>query len=428
VKSRSRLGFAVALTLGVSVSVACAPAQAPASALVRATGLGVDDEFLRLPARNVDLAGEAPVKPGFGRIRVVVDNSAAGRRTQGTDQYLILAITRPGGEKIKDENGGDAVYSATAVNGVMTITLPGLPTTTTQTSGAQTGAALVINALIGNWDAFAAPTTYAALAAGTLQYGSATATTFVLDNLGKNLVKSTEAANSSSTLLSSGFARADVSAGLVPTVTLSTHLHLQKRFSNWPTTLAPESPTPAELLELVATGSANVTVISSLRSDASGMLRLRHPAFNPDEVDAAPTAVGNIAADRRVARVLVQTADGSPLSSAPRLTVQTYDPTAGTRDGITPPVTDSPFSLNLTTGGSNAAFSLDQTMAWISVDLSGPLAGPTGFSVSDLQPAAYNVLDLTLAGLPASKQLKVYFLPLGTAYIMSGAYTPNRFQ
>jgi hypothetical protein len=67
-------------------------------------------------------------------------------------------------------------------------------------------------------------------------------------------------------------------------------------------------------------------------------------------------------------------------------------------------------------------------MVWADADLSGPLAGTTGFTVSDLQPAAYNVLDLTLGGLPAAKALKVYFLPIGSAYIMTGATTENRFQ
>ena len=125
--------------------------------------------------------------------------------------------------------------------------------------------------------------------------------------------------------------------------------------------------------------------------------------------------------------MVVQTADGSAFGSAPALTVQTYDTASGDADGITPDVTDRTFSFSLA-NGQNGAFGLDQTMVWADADLSGPLAGATHFTVSDLVPAAYNVLDLTLTGLPAAKALKLYFLPIGSAYIMTGATTNNRFN
>ncbi len=394
--------------------------------MVQAAGTLGDD--LLLPVHHVDLAGERPVRPGFGRFKVVIDRLASARRIQADDQYLILAITKPGGGQISDENGDEAVYSTQAVNGVMVRTLPGLPNTTAQATGSLTADAYVINALVGNWTPFTPPTTYAALTgAGVLGYGSSTNSLFKLDNFGKNLVNSTLPALTANVLQASGYARVDISPGLVPSVTIPTRLHVGKRFSNSPRSLEPLNPTPAEIAGLVASGSANVTLIKNLKSDATGTLRLRHPAFNPDEVDLAESGLGSIPANRRVGRVIVQTSDGSILPAAPAVTVETYDPTAGETTGITPTVSNKVLSFSLTSG-SNTAFTLDRTMAWADLDLSGPLAGSTGFTVADLVPAAFNVLDITLSGLPVSTLLRVYFLPVGSAYIMSGATTDNRFK
>ncbi len=381
------------------------------------------------PTLTVDLAGEQPVRPGFGRFTVYVDQPGRARRVQANEQYLIIAITRPGGGTVKDENNQDAVYSVQAdTNGLMRIDLPGLPQTTSVVNGSQTPSAYVIHALVGNWSPFVAPTGYSSLSgAGVLGYGTLTGSTFAFDDFGKDLVVATLAANSTNVLLASGYGRLDVTAGVVSSVTLQTRLHLQKRFANSPQSLEPVSPTQAEINGLVASGSANVTVITNLTSGADGTLRLRHPAFNPDEVDATDEVIGDITAGRRVARMVVQTADGSAFGSAPALTVQTYDTASGDADGITPDVTDRTFSFSLA-NGQNGAFGLDQTMVWADADLSGPLAGATHFTVSDLVPAAYNVLDLTLTGLPAAKALKLYFLPIGSAYIMTGATTNNRFN
>lgn len=375
---------------------------------------------------RVDLTGGNPVRPGYGRLRVVVDQHASGRRIQAADQRLILVVTRPGGGEVEDEFGQPAVYSVTASGGLFTITLPGLPPTTTAVGGSLSSSAYVLSALIGNWDAFVAPTSYTDLTSGILAYGSQSEGTFTLSSFGLDMVSSDLEPDTDSMLLSSGFARADITSGVSPTVTIQTYTHWQKHFQNSPVAFVPQNPGPATFAQLIATGSANVISMSNLTIDDEGELRLRNPAFNPGEVDLLPVAVGSIPANRRVARLTVFLTGSETFSTAPTVTVKVRDVAAGTTSALDSPVEGQALTL-FQSGATNEAFSLAGKLAYLDLDLSGPVAQGE-ITVSGLVAATYNVVDFALAGLPAGAAARVYLAPLGTAYIMSGPSTPNAFE
>lgn len=385
--------------------------------------------------RVYDLAGDQPVKAGYGRIAVRLETPA---RTRGTSavgtQFAIITVTRPGGEKVSDENGADAVYSQSVSAGTATFVLPGLPSTTTQLSGSLTSAAYVVSALIGDWDAYTPPTGYASLdstasAVAQLNYGTNTSTTFVLDQLGKDLVTSDAVPAVSSMLLASAWGRADVTPGIIPTATLTTFTHLQMDFQNSPLSLADALPGTAEYLALIQKGKANVTSLSGLTTDSAGTLRLRQPGLDPGSIDPIPTPLGTIGAFHRVGRVTVQlTGNGASFTGfTPRITAEVFDPANATYLTLMEAASAKSFTGHSLADQFNGAFNLTGQVAWADLDLSGSLTGNNTFTISALTNAKDNIVDMTLTGLPPNAAVRVYFLPVGTAYAMSGPYTPNAF-
>lgn len=424
----------VALVLGATTLLAgCwSPDSARLSALQagnmtgRAVGVAAEST-----GPVIDLSDGKALKSGFGRLTVKLRGPSIRRSVQAVGtQYAIIVVTKPGGGEVTDENGDDAVYWAPVDTGVATFILPGLPPTTTEVSGPQTANAYVVNALVGDWDGFVGPDSYEDLTSGDLAYGSRSEGTFSFDNLGKDLVSSEVTPSVDSMLLASAWGRGDVTSGVTPVVQMTTYTHFQNSFQQSPVSLE-GSETVGSVAHglLINKGAENVTSLSNLTVDSTGALRLRQPAMDPDGVDVLPRELGSIPTHHKPARLLVQlTSGGSSFDGfSPIVTGAVYDPAAGTTSELDTPASNQALTTTVT-AFSNPGYSLANTLAWTDIDLAGPTAGPSTFTIEGLVNSEPNVVDFTLTGLPPGATARVYFLPLGTAYIMSGPFTPNTFE
>jgi hypothetical protein len=386
------------------------------------------------PESVIDLTnGAGPVKAGFGRVTIRFEIPRAPRRIQvGTPTKAIVIVTKPDGTEISDENANNAVYPLVVNAGVATVALPGLPVTTPTPPSSMTSNAHVLTVLFGNWSG-AAPSTYAGLTSGQFQFGSRAngKYTFTSQLLGRDLRATNLTPNQSDALLSSGWTRFDVVSGYSPTVSnIRVMPHFPMHFQNSASYLAPENPGPASYSALISIGRQNSTVQTGIFSDSGGIIRLRHPALNPDEVDVSTQTLtsvdGTTGANRRILRMVVQL-ETTTFTSAPRLSVWKYDPVGGASSSINPDVSNRQMTLVAQTI-NNSGYTLANKLALADIDVTGPVIPNFNMVLQDLDAAEFNVVDFALSGLPASTEMRVWLIPLGTHVVTSGGFSPDMFQ
>ncbi len=392
--------------------------------------------------RLIDLSGGQPPAPGFGRL--VVDlrhRDVFDRRVQAAlPQNAILVVTRPGGGEVTDQDNNPAIYTAPIVAGVSTIVLPGLPSTTTEISGAITPTSYVLDVLLGTWEPFVPPSSYGDLTVAPLAYGVETTPGvtfgFTPQKFSGDLLELGDDPSAPANvryLVASGWTRASVSAGLKPSIaTVTTGTHLRYRLINSAAFLATdEVPGSPEHRAQIDKGVYNTSVLQNLRSDSSGQLRLRHPGLNPDEIDLSTdpltTIDGATRSNKRVLRMQVQLTGATTFSSPPALTAWTYDPAAASTSSVAPDVSALPLDLYAPTA-QNPGFDLANQLAFGDLDFSAAQVDSTSMELLDLTPGEFNIVDLVLTGLPPNAALNLWLVPLGTYLITSGPYAPTQVR
>lgn len=388
------------IALGASLTLTACWSQAPSTV----------GQMVGTHPQVINLAKGTP-RAGFGRMTIQVPVGGKGTRAVQAigSQRLIVIITKPDGSEVQDENGHDAVYSAAVSSGVATVTLPGLPPTTTSTSGGPSANAYTVTTLIGNWDDSSLPSdyTYAEMAGDgswAFDYGTRSEGKFTFDEFGSDLIPSTTLDGSTEAaefpngrLQRSGFGRADITSGVQTTITVSNFEHFITNFVNSTTFDA-------------AKARANVTSLTGLVADDAGKVRVRHPGLALNTIDDA---------SGRKLRFVVSLQDDTTksMSSPPAMSIKKYDPAGGTYSAT---LTAPSFSAVLTSTANAGFSSLNSEMAYADADLTA-----VNTSVS-----ASNIVDFEfdLGSAMAGATVRLYALPLGTNGIMSGAFAPSIFE
>lgn len=358
----------------------------------------------------INLAKGTP-KAGYGRMTIQVPVAAKGTRGIQAigDQRLIVVITKADGSEVTDENGHDAVYSEEVSDGVAEVTLPGLPPTTTETTGGPTANAYTVTTLIGNWDETGLPSDYtydemAGDGSWAFDYGTRSEGKFTFSDFGADLIPSTDLDGSDEAtefpdgrLQRSGFGRADITSGVQTTITVSNFEHIITNFVNSTTFDA-------------AKARANVTSLTGLIADDNGKVRVRHPGLALNTIDDA---------SGRMLRFVVSLQDDNTrsMSSAPNMSINKYDSAAGSYSAS---LTAPGFSSVLTSSANAGFSSLDSEMAYADADLTSVNASTTAKNIVDF--------EFDLGAAMAGATVRLYALPLGTNGVMSGAFAPSIFE
>lgn len=372
----------------------------------------------------IDLSG-GQVKPGYGKLSLkVAVPPLAGRRTQALDtQVLLIAITKQDGTKITDSNGKDAVYAALLSGTSATITLPGLPPSTPNPLGDDT-TAYVVTGLIGDWDhttagnkfpvlsaalptSAANPMTYASLGGSvnaSFNYGQVSGSKFLWNALDADqqtsatLAGGTPAAWANGKLTRSGYAHASVTGDLATTATLAMYYQFPAKFQNNPATVAGASANIVSLKGLVVQG---------------GAVSVRDPGLTVNSID--PISARNKV---RLILDLEDSSGGLTFSSTPTASIDVYSATTGATSSVPAGVTSSVALSTTVTAGSNTGFTLAGKLAFCDID----------FTSLNANPAAKNIVDYTISGLPAANSMRMYLLPMGTTNMTSGPFASTVFQ
>ena len=103
---------------------------------------------------------------------------------------------------------------------------------------------------------------------------------------------------------------------------------------------------------------------------------------------------------------------GSATFGSPAMTLFRFDPEDASSSAVAGAA--GSFASTLPTG-SNSGFVGAGKIVWRDIDLTS-------------LPGGGEAIDFQLTGLPASTRVKVWSMPLGTKWSVSGPYTPNLFQ
>jgi len=370
----------------------------------------------------VDLSNGQPAPAGFGKVTLALSGLKATRTVQDLlpTGKLVVVVTRASGDEVTDEAGKEAVYKLPISNGNVVITLPGLPATTRDAAGGLSANPYVFTTLwydganpelaeleemgagyTGNLYSevdFGTPTT-----GGNLSNG---ATTFKFDKLNlDNFVVNWDTADldgdgvtdeplppAGTDLIGSGFGRADVSAGVNPTIAI-------QNFTHFPFVFAKAGALAADVA-----AKANSTSVADAFVAASRTMFLRHAGLGRTDIDPVGTN-----GPRKVRFELELTGALASGASVPSLALSTYDPVLGVETPFLPATDLAKF----VPASSNSAFTMSDKIYFLDVDFSAlPLDGPMA--------QGRNVIDMRLANVPLDyKRLRL--VTLGTPNIVSNA-------